>query len=601
MRSAVGLLWQQPTSGVPTLVVDIGVALVVAGLLAVIFTRLKIPTVAAYLLAGLVLGPLTGIISDRANINTIAQLGLLLLLFLIGLEIDVRALLAGGRTVITSGLLQYPLTAVFGILVTQGLVLAGVATGLLGGTYTGLYLGLTMAGSSTLLVVAMFQQSFTLDTVTGRVCIAALVFQDIWAIIVVALQPNLDSPAAGPILASFAGIGLLAALARLVARAALGTGFGWIAKQPATILVASLAWCFAVVLVGINFDTALDWAFGWDLGLTVSAGMGALIAGATIANLPFRTEMVRQVSVVRDFFVTLFFVGIGTTIPAPDDFTVLLAAIGLALLAILSRFGIMLPLLYATGLDRQNATLAATKLAPISEFSLVIAFLGLQLGHIDADVNAAIVFAFVITAIVSPSLFTRADVVYERLTPLLRRLGFKTPAVTQAELPVAYDLALLGVHRTGSSLLHELSVADPELLARTLVVDFNVAIHPAIAALGPKVVYGNLTSPETMRHAGVDRARVVLCTIPNDVLVSASTRDVVASVRDLAPHAVVIATATTFPEARILYQAGADYVLVPRLDAAQSALNAVRAALGGYIGEIRAKSEHDQKRREVLD
>src|SRR3989304_7932730 len=121
MRSAVGLLWQQPTSGVPTLVVDIGVALVVAGLLAVIFTRLKIPTVAAYLLAGLVLGPLTGIISDRANINTIAQLGLLLLLFLIGLEIDVRALLAGGRTVITSGLLQYPLTAVFGILDTHGI------------------------------------------------------------------------------------------------------------------------------------------------------------------------------------------------------------------------------------------------------------------------------------------------------------------------------------------------------------------------------------------------------------------------------------------------------------------------------------------------
>lgn len=601
MHSALGLLAAGGESGLPTLIVDIGLALVVAGILAIVFTRLKIPTVAAFLLAGVILGPVGDFISDRANIDTIAQLGLILLLFLIGLEIDVRALLAGGRTVLTSGLLQYPLTALFGFLIIQGLVLAGVATGILGGTYAGLYIGLAVAASSTLLVVALFQQTFTLDTLTGRISLALLVFQDIWAIIVLALQPNLESPAIGPILTSFAGIALLSVAAWLIARFLLPIGFEWIAKQPATVLAAALAWCFAVVLAGINFDVAIERLFHRDPGLAVSAGMGALIAGVTIANLPFRTEIVRQVSVVRDFFVTLFFVGVGMTIPAPDGVTVLLVAVGLALLALVSRYGIMLPLLYLTGLDRQNSTLASTKLVPISEFSLVIAFLGLQLGHISEDVNAAIVFAFVITAVVSPALFTRADRIYDRLLPLLGRLGLKPPKQAVTEEVEEYELALLGVHRTGSSLLHELAATAPELLARTLVVDFNVTIHPKIAALGPHVVYGDLTSPETLRHAGVDKARVILCTIPADVLVSATTEGVVESVRELAPRAVVIATAVTFPEARTLYAAGADYVLLPRLDAAQSALAAVQAALGGRIAAMRAESVHDHARREVLD
>jgi Kef-type K+ transport system membrane component KefB len=88
------------------------------------------------------------------------------------------------------------------------------------------------------------------------------VFQDIWAIVVLALQPNLDSPQVGPILASFGGIILLAAGATVVAHTALKVGFSWVAKQPATVLVASLAWCFAVVIVGINIDVALESAFG---------------------------------------------------------------------------------------------------------------------------------------------------------------------------------------------------------------------------------------------------------------------------------------------------------------------------------------------------
>ncbi len=589
--------------GIPDLVTDIGLALVVAGALAVLFTKIKVPTVAAFLLAGVFLGPVgTGLVSDATNIDTIAQLGLILLLFLIGLEIDVRALLDSGRTVIVSGLLQYPLTVVLGFLVGQGMLLLGVASGLLGG-FGALYVGLAVAASSTLLVVALFQQSFTLDTVTGRIALALLVFQDLWAIIVLALQPNLDNPSVGPILSSFAGIAIMVVLAWLIGNNLLPIGFTWIAKQPPTILVASLAWCFAIVIAGINLDVVIEGLTGSDPGLSVGAGMGALIAGATIANLPFSTEIIRQVSVVRDFFVTLFFVGLGMSIPAPEGAGVVILAVGLAALAILARYLVMLPLLAGTGLDPRTSTLASTKLAQISEFSLVIAFLGLQLGHIDAELNAAIIFAFVLTAVLTPWLFTRDQQVHARLQPLLERIGLRSPGGAVVDDSETYDLALLGVHRTASSLMHELSTEDPELLARTLVVDLNVAIHGRIAELGPTVRYGDMTKPETLRHAGVDRARVTLCTIPDEVLASASTEEVVRVVREVNPDGTLIATATTFPEARTLYDAGADYVLIPRLDAARAARRVVEQALNGQLQDTRSTegAEASQARREVLD
>ncbi|HSM02040.1 MAG TPA: cation:proton antiporter [Acidimicrobiia bacterium] len=588
----------------PSLVLDIGLALVGAGVLAVVFAKLRIPTIAAFLLAGVLLGPVFGLIEDEADIDTIAQLGLILLLFLIGLEINVKALAQGGRTVILSGLLQFPLTVIFGLLAAQGLLLLGVGSGVLEGNYAALYVGIAIGASSTLLVVAMLQRSFTLDTVSGRMALALLVFQDIWAIVVLALQPNLDSPEVGPIAASLGGILLLGVLAAAVARTILRSGFSWVAKQPATILVAALAWCFVVVIAGINIDEVFDRVFGVVPGMTVSAGMGALIAGTTIATLPFATEIARQVSVVRDFFVTLFFVGIGMTIPAPDEAGIIIVALILAALAIFSRFVVMLPLLYLSGFDRRNATLTSTKLAQISEFGLVIAFLGLQLGHIDQDVSAVVVFAFVLTAVVSPWMFSRADAMYQFLSPVLDRLRLKHPVSGSDESAESYDLALLGLHRTGSSLLAELNATAPELLERTLVVDFNVAIHDRIAALGPHVVYGDFTIPETLQHAGVDRARVVMCTIPGDVLVSATPVGLVETVRALCPDSIVIFTAISSSEARALYAAGADYVLMPRHDGAHAAFAAIRTALNGEIESLREQAAghmDDRGGREVLD
>ncbi|HMB60831.1 MAG TPA: cation:proton antiporter, partial [Xanthomonadales bacterium] len=150
----------------PSLVHDIGIAFLSAGALGVLFTRLKIPSIAAFLLAGVLIGPIgLKLVTNAENIDTIAQLGFIFLLFLIGLEIDFKRILSSGKAIIVSGLLQYPLTILFGVIAVKLMLLLGIGGTLLADSpHAALYIGVIIAGSSTLLVVKLFQEHFELDT-----------------------------------------------------------------------------------------------------------------------------------------------------------------------------------------------------------------------------------------------------------------------------------------------------------------------------------------------------------------------------------------------------------------------------------------------------
>jgi Kef-type K+ transport system membrane component KefB len=594
------------SGALPSLVEDIGICVVFAGILAITFTKLKIPVIAAFLIAGIAVGPIGAkLVTDPTNIETISELGLILLLFLIGLEVDIRKLLASGRILILTGLLQYPLCIAFGLFFTKLLIWMDISSELLStGSYTPLYIGIILAASSTLLVVKLFQQSFQLDTETGRVSLGILIFQDIWAIGVIAIQPNFASPEITPILMTLAGAVLLAGIASVTAKYIIPIGFKWIAKMPEIIFVASISWCFIVVLLGVNFDAMTETLFGFNLHLAVGAEMCALIAGATIASLPYSTEIVGKVGVVKDFFVTLFFVGLGMSIPMPNGADVLLLAAILAVLAIILRLLVFFPLLYFTGLDRRNSMVTSVRLAQISEFSLVIGFLGTQIGHISDELNSAIIFAFVLTALITPALFYKADWIHDKLTNVLEMIGFKAPPIVETDDDKSYSLALLGFHRITSSLLHEIGNKQPELLKKTLVVDFNVNIHASIEALGPKAQYGDLCNEETLIHAGVNKAKVIVCTIPDDILKGTTNEQIVKMAKHINPDAIIIANAIELKGCKALYDAGADFVFLQRVEAARAVEQAIGQALSGNINEHRSAIEaiygRLDKRREVL-
>ncbi|MBZ0233202.1 MAG: cation:proton antiporter [Deltaproteobacteria bacterium] len=577
--------------GVSPLVRDLGLCLVAAGILSALFVRLKIPAIAALLGAGVVLGP-AGLeaIGDRASVDTIANLGLTLLLFVIGLEVNLGSLLSSGRTLIVTGLVQVPLTLAIG----TGLFLAIGASGwsLFGNTYADLYFGVACTFSSTLLVVKYLHERRALDSVAGRLCIGLLIFQDVWAIIFLALQPSFADPSVMPILKTFGGTALLGLAAALVARFVLVHAFHVVARSPELVVTLALAWCFGVGLAGTQ--------------ISVSMEMGALIAGATIATSPFAYEVVARVIYLRDFFVTLFFVGLGMSIPVPDGPDVLVIAAIIAVVAIALRYVIFLPLLYATGLDRRNAVAVSTKLAQVSEFCLVILYLAAKLGQVDGMHVSAVIFAFVLTALATPFLFGMSDRLYLSLRGLLDKLGIRSRGVKpEAESENPPRLVLLGFHRVASALLAEIERTEPELVPETMVIDINSGLHEQLRQRGVQVVYGDMSSTEVLRHAGIDKAKVIVSTVPDTLLRGTSNAQIVRQLRQLAPDAVIIACADRASDVKLVRDAGADHAFRPPAEVAIGLVPAVIAGLEGtmpgfvesYTEQHGARADHP----EVLD
>jgi Kef-type K+ transport system membrane component KefB len=571
--------------GVHPLVEDLGMCIVVSAVFGVLFERLRIPTIAALLGAGVLIGPVgLSLVDEQSNIETIANLGLTLLLFVIGLEVHVGNMLASGRVLVLTGVLQVPLTIALGGLAF--LLLRMAQWGLLEGPYVPLYLGAACAFSSTLLVVKLLQERLKLDSVSGRLCIGLLIFQDVWAIVFLAVQPSLESPELGPLGLTFAGIAVVIAVAWAASRWLLPPAFRVVAKVPELVVTLALGWCFGLGLFGARLGDILG-LLGLHVPITVSLEMGALIAGASLAASPYTYEVVAKVSSLRDFFVTLFFVGLGMSIPAPNGVDLLILAAVLSVLAITMRYLVFLPLLYTTGLNRRHALETSTKLAQVSEFCLVIAYLGLKLGHIDEQVVSSIIFAFVLTALVTPALFTASDRLYDKVHPLMTAVGMRPVSETAAtEVDPHGDaprVVVLGFHRIAAALLHDLSRDYADILPRVLVIDFNVALHDKIRALGAQVIYGDIANPETLKHARVSDAELVISTVPDELLKKTSNATIAQAVRAINPSAVIIAHATRVSDVPKLLAAGATDVFMAPVEAAAALLPAVCATLNGNI------------------
>ena len=590
--------------GISPLVADLGLCLVAAGVLAIAFVKLKIPAIAALLGAGVLLGP-AGLeaVQDRASIDTIANLGLTLLLFVIGLEVNLQSLLASGRTLVITGLVQVPLALALGCgtFLLIGLTGWSIATGF----YPALYLGVACAFSSTLLVAKYLQEHLLIDTFAGRLAGGLLIFQDIWAIVFLALQPSFANPSIAPILMTFLGTAILATIATLMARFVLSRAFHIVARSPELVVTVALGWCFGVGLLGANLGALLA-RLGISVEISVSMEMGALIAGATIATSPYAYEVVSRVVHLRDFFVTLFFVGLGMSIPVPERADLLLLAAVVAVVAIGLRFVLFVPLLYVTGLDRRNSVSVSTKLAQVSEFCLVIAYLGSRLGHITGAHVSIVIFAFVMTALVTPVLFAASDRLYKHLRGVLDAVGIRSRgARAEAENSEAPRLVLLGFHRVGSALLADLERLHADLVPRTLVVDTNQAIHEQIRQRGAQVLYGDMASVEVLRHAGVDAAEVIVSTIPDELLKGTTNEQLVRQLRKLAPKAAIIANCTRISQVASLRSAGADHVFRAPTEVALGILPAVYAALNAnlpsYLDALAEEHGALDQRAEVID
>ncbi len=597
-------LWAAEASGGHSLLTGIGISILAATVLAYLATVIKQPLILAYLAAGIIIGPEMGFawIRDKAEIQTIAEIGLILLLFMIGLELSLKKIKESGKSLIVTGILQFVLCTALGLgfVYLLGFTLQTtcpcdytvLGIKVIGGRYDVLYLTACLALSSTTIVVKLLYEKFELDTLAGRLTLGVLIFQDLWAIVLLGLQPNLADPQVLVILWSFAKGASLVAVSLLASKYVLGYIFHRIAKLPELVLVASLGWCFLVAGLADSLGLSLE--------------MGALIAGVAVSTFPYNLDIIGKIINIRDFFITLFFVALGMVIPNPLHNPGLLGlALVLALFLVASRFLTVFPVLYWLKNGTRVSLLTAINLSQLSEFALVIAVIGRkpEYGHIGPDSMTLIILVFVVTSVTSTYMIKYSQGLQKVLSKVAELFGLKPISGQLSETldEEPKDIALLGFFRVASAFIAELEETRPELKNKLVVVDFNPEVYHGLINRQVKVVYGDISNSQTLHHAGLEHAKIAISTITDDILVGTNNLKLISEIKSLCPHAKIVVTAQSNSRARELYQAGADYVLRPNIATAHQLLPVIERLLRGEEAVLKetemAKLSH---REEIL-
>ncbi|MGY3447217.1 cation:proton antiporter domain-containing protein [Bradyrhizobium sp. USDA 4473] len=549
------------------------------------------PLILAYLIAGFFIGPFgMGWVKSQESISVISELGLIFMLFMIGLEIDLKKIIRAGKVILFAGAGELIGGCLIGVAFFGGI---GLAIG--GGKFDAVYLCVACALSSTVIIVKVLYEKRELDTLPGRITLGVLVLQDIFAILFLAVQPSLDNLQISVVLLSIARVAVLVATALVLSRYVLPRLFHQIARRPELVLLGALAWCF---LIGEIAER-----------LHLSREMGSLVAGVSISTFPYALDVTAKVTTLRDFFITLFFVALGMTIPIPG-----LQVIGLALViaafTVVSRLVTTFTPLYLMKQGLRASLLPAINLAQISEFSLVVIQTGIAANHIGTETASAASFAFVVLAVLSTFAMGRSDQIVRGLIGPLKRIGLRDlDHVGEGRGEGGQEgghgeirrIVILGFFRAASALISQIERQNQSLLEQISVIDFNPLVFRTLSDRGMHVIYGDISNVDTLVHAGIGKAEIIILSVPDFLLVGADNEKLVRHVRALNPTARIVATADLLTGVDDLYAAGADYVTVTRLSDAAELYSVIEAADAGLLDDKRAELDAQlADRREVL-
>ena len=369
--------------------------------------------------------------------------------------------------------------------------------------------------------------------------------------------------------------------------------FHQIARRPELILLGALAWCF---LIGEIAER-----------LHLSREMGSLVAGVSLSTFPYALDVTAKVTTLRDFFITLFFVALGMTIPIPGPVGDRAGADDRRLHGGQPRGDdVHAALSDEAGPARQPAAGDQSG-----------ADLGILAGR-DPDrrrraaisaprPSSAASFAFVVLAVLSTFIMGRSDQVTRALIGPLKRIGLRDLDHThdadghEGGHGEARRIVILGFFRAASALLSEIERRSPAVLEQITVIDFNPLVFRTLTDRGMHVVYGDISNVDTLVHAGVGKAELIILSIPDSLLKGADNEKLVRHVRSLNPTAKIVATAEMLANVGDLYAAGADYVTVTRLSDAHELYKVIEAAQAGLLEDKRAETDALlSERREVL-
>ena len=537
-----------------------------AAVLSLIFRFLKQPEILAYILTGIIIGSFHLFQSSSQDmLQTMSQVGVTLLLFMVGLEIRVSDFFSIGKSLILAALGQVVLTFLAGFAISTVLGLNLMSS---------FYVATALTFSSTIVVIKILSDKRELHSLYAKFSVGILLAQDIAAIGLLMFLSGFSANATGldflmNVLLTLAKGVVLVGIVVLLSKQVFPKIIESISKSPETLFLASLAWVFGLAAVISSHY----------VGFTIE--IGGFLAGLALANSMANYQIIAKAKTLRDFFIVIFFVLLGIQMSFGSIYTVIIPAIILSIFVILVKPFLVMIVMAAMGYRKRTAFLTGLSLSQISEFSLILVFAGYKLGAFDQSVVSLVTLVGLISFFVSSYALINSKALYRMFAG---KLNFLERNVKQEEIVQSEDkmenlqnhVVVVGGDQMGESILEALE--DMDILV--VVVDFD-----------PKMIhrlFGDIADLDIQERAKLDEAKMVISTIPD-------IEDNLLLLKELKHEnrkAKIVVTAMDTRDAKILYKEGADYVILPHLAGGRQIAKII---LDDHLDNIENLKQKDQK------
>lgn len=514
--------------------IELAIVLAFATILALIFEKLKQPVLLAYIITGIVLGTsFLNILAYNELLAIFSELGIAFLLFLVGINLDPKILQDVGKTSIITGIGQIAFTSFVGFVIAS----------FLGFNYIeSIYIGIALTFSSTIIIVKLLSDKGEINSLYGKISLGFLLVQDFIAIIalifITSLSVSVDTTSQ---LLNFA-IGILLFVGIIIIASTFLTRkvFNILSKNQEILFLGSIAWCFIFISISIMVG--------------ISKEIGAFLAGILIAQLPYSKEISNKLKYLRDFFIVLFFVVLGSNLVFLSIDNILTYSIIFSIFILIGNPIIVFVLMVILGYKGRTSFLSSLTVAQISEFSLILVFLGAKVGHLSELVVPIITLTGLITISISTYLIKYNNQIYNFLSeklPVLKNKRFFEDSLHIAKAK-QYDIVCIGYGETGQQLFNNFTLEEKD---KILIVDFDPAMIKIAADKKFNTIYGDTADIETIDILKESKPKIIVSTIGDidtNILICKKMK-----------KSSKICVANDFDAAKKLYKSGANYVIIP--------------------------------------
>lgn len=554
---------------------DLTIIICIAAFLSLIFRFFKQPEILAYILTGILISSFNFFNASNENIlHSFSQVGVTLLLFMVGLEIRVSELMSLGKALILASIGQILGTFAFGFLISSFFGF---------NILTSFYLATALTFSSTIIVVKLLSDQRELHSLHAKFSLGILLMQDIIAIFFLMFLSGFNNQPGNiaiinQILPIILKAGILFTVIAYLSKNIFPKMFEFVAKSPETLFLVSLSWVFGLAaIVSSKF-----------VGFSIE--IGGFLAGVALANSLVNYQIIAKAKILRDFFIVIFFVLLGLQMSFASLGQIILPAIVLSLFVLFIKPFIVMVLLSVMGYRKRTSFLTGISLSQVSEFSLILVFIGFRLGHIDKDTVSLITLVGLISFAISTYMITHWKTLYRKLAnniSFMERASLKKDEIQEVdETPENLDghVVVVGGDQMGLSIVEALEDKDMEVV----VVDFDPSIVRNLKVKNVHRLFGDISDLDIQQRAQIDNAKLVISTIPD-------TQDNLLLLKELKHEnrkAKIIMMALDAKDAKMLYKAGVDYVILPHLAGGRQIAKII---LDDNIDKIEGLREKDRK------